>query len=121
MNVWTSQWKTQGEESVTAKHPAYPGQEHRLTRYFIEASGRAHEFAAGEVSPGVWLFLVPAGHAQDSVFIQVATYAIGTAGCFILIRGFEHSAIHVALGAALLALAAVGEWYARSKRDKSEA
>ena len=121
VNVWAEPWKTQGEEDVLAKHPAYPGQEHRLKRYFIEAGGKAHEFAAGEVSSGIWLFLVQSRDAELTVLLRVAAYVVGAAGCFILVRGFGHSPTDIVLGSALLAIALGADWYAKSVRSSSEA
>jgi len=121
VNVWAASWKTQGEEPVVAKHPSHPEQEHRLSRYFIEADGKVHEFAAGEVSPGVWLFLVPSRNEEHSILLYSIAYLAGTAGCFILIRGFEHSLGYVALGAALVAIALCTARYAKSRGNVSEA
>ena len=121
VNVWTKEWKTQGEEVVSVKHPAYPGQEHRLGRCFIEAGGTTHEFAAGEVSPGVWLFCTSAGQSENAVLLHLATYAVAAIGCFILVHGFEQSPRYIALGSVLVALALGAEWYAKSKRRASEA
>jgi hypothetical protein len=121
INVWSAPWKSQGEEPVAAKHPACPGQEHLLKRYFIDAGGKAHEFAAGEVSPGVWLFLIPARDAELFVLVRVAAYILATVGCFILVRGFEHSPTYVALGCALLAIAMGAAWYTKSRRSAGEA
>jgi hypothetical protein len=121
VSVWTTQWKSQGEQPIAAKHPAYPSQEHQLKRYFIQAGGVAHEFAAGEVSPGVWLFAVPVRTSANLVLLHIAAYVTGAAGCFILVRGFEHSLVYAVLGSALVALALAAEWYAKSRQRASVA
>ncbi len=121
VNVWAKPWKTQGEAAVLAKHPWYPDQEHRLGRYFIEAGGTTHEFAAGEVSPGVWLFLEQSRDTQHLVLLRVAAYVVGVTGCFILVHGFDQSPTYIALGSALLAIALSSDWYARSRRSSSDA
>jgi hypothetical protein len=121
VDVWSKQWKTQGEAPIPARHPSHPEQVHSLNRYFIEAGGKAHEFAAGEVSPGVWLFYGPERAAEQLVWLYVAAYGLGIVGCFILIRGFEHSLGYAALGAVLLALAIGVERYAKRLSGASEA
>ena len=57
-NVWDHRWARTGE--VDLPHPSYPEQRHRMIIYEMEAEGRAVVFAAGELSPGVWGFFVPA-------------------------------------------------------------
>ena len=121
VSVWACPWKTQGEEGITVRHPAYPDQEHRLDRYFVEAGGETQEFAAGEVSPGVWLFFTPVKGSENSLLLHVATYFVGAAGCFILIHGFQRSPKYIALGSVLVVIALGAEWYAKSKRRASEA
>jgi hypothetical protein len=120
-NIWTRPWKQQGEEPITVKHPAHPDQEHRLSRYFIEAGGKTHEFAATEVSPGVWLFMVRTRDAERSVLLYFAAYVLGLVGTFILVHGFERSPKYIALGSALLAMAVGAGWCAKPRRTSSEA
>ena len=121
VNVWTKKWKTQGEEVVTVFHPAYPSQECRLARYFIEEGNTSHEFAAGEVSPGVWLFCTPQKGSENKLLLHLAAYALAAIGGLILVHGFEQSPKYIALGLALVALGLAAEWYAKSTRRASEA
>jgi hypothetical protein len=121
VNVWTKQWKTQGEAVVSVYHPAYPNQDCRLDRYFIEEGNTSHEFAAGEVSPGVWLFCTPPKGSENKLLLHLAAYASAAAGGLILVHGFEQSPKYLALGSALVALGLAAEWYAKSTRCASKA
>ena len=116
VNVWERTWKTQGEGTVSVKHPAYPEQQCRLNRYFIEAAGKAHQFAAGEISPGVWLLFAPNKDLEHTFLLQLGGYLAGVAGCFILVHGFWHSPKYIALGSVLLALAIAAERYVKARR-----
>ena len=56
-NLWkcSDRWQSQ-DQSIIAPHPSYPNQMHSLSVYKVEEV----IFAVGEVSPGVWVFCVPA-------------------------------------------------------------
>jgi hypothetical protein len=121
VDVWTTSWRSHGEEPIVVAHPTDPDRQQELSRYFIESRGTAHEFAAGEVAPGVWLFCEPDREIQRVVSLRIGSYVLGVVGAFILVHGFEKSAKFVALGSVLVALAFVGERYAKSKHGASKA
>lgn len=54
-NPWDFEWRSLGGV-VVVPHPTYPRQRHELNLYSIQANGGLIEFAAGEVSEGVWVF-----------------------------------------------------------------
>lgn len=60
LNAWDHRWTSRGDERVDLPHPTYPEQRHRLPVYELEDQGGRIVFAAGELSPGVWGFFVPA-------------------------------------------------------------
>ncbi len=120
-NIWDREWKTQGEECAVVKHPKFPNQVHRLGRYFVEVAGKAHEFAAAEVSPGIWLLFVPAPRSEHLMLVRLAAFAVAIAGSFILVHGFDQSPTYIALGSALIALAIAADWYATAQGRASEA
>ena len=121
VDVWTRPWKSQGEDPIQVQHPTYPRQQHQLARYFIEAAGKTHEFAAGEVSPGVWLFFTPSRASTNLVLLRVGAYVAAVAGVFILLHGFEQSVTYIALGSTLIAAGLAVDWYARTEHRVSEA
>ena len=61
VNVWAFKWRQVQEEPIELPHPAFPNQRHRMWIYEIETEGHQMRFAAGELSPNVWGFNVPAG------------------------------------------------------------
>jgi hypothetical protein len=61
LNVWDHPWAPRGDETVDLPHPSHPEQRHRIRVYEMEGQGSLIVvFAAGELSPGVWGFFVPA-------------------------------------------------------------
>jgi hypothetical protein len=64
VNLWKLEWQRVGQESVELPHPSYPNQLHRMSIYQVQSGGKAITFAAGELSPNVYGFFVPA--AQPS-------------------------------------------------------
>lgn len=56
MNVWCS-WAATGERAVVTD-PLYPWQIHDLAVWTMTGAERVVEFAAGELSNGVWGFWV---------------------------------------------------------------
>jgi len=60
VNVWDHRWIQRGDEVIDLPHPSYPEQRHRMRVYKIEGGENILVFAAGELSPGVWGFFVPA-------------------------------------------------------------
>ncbi len=60
LNPWKHEWHPTGEGHVELPHLAYPNQYHPMHVYEIEESERKLKFAAGELSPCVWSFYVPA-------------------------------------------------------------
>ena len=60
VNPWNHKWKKSEKDPVQLPHPSYPHQMHAMEVYEIETAGRFVLFAAGELSPNVWGFYVPA-------------------------------------------------------------
>ena len=60
INPWNHKWKETGQEQIQLPHPSYSDQMHTMRIYEIESTGRAIQFAAGELSANVWGFYVPA-------------------------------------------------------------
>jgi len=114
VNLWASTWKTTGEAPVPANHPSWPTQTHELNRYFVESGQGAIEFAAGEVSPGVWLFYVPERGLRGARLVgHAAGYVSGVAGLYMLFRGGERYPWSVAAGVALIAAGLLLIWLLR--------
>lgn len=60
LNPWEVRWESTLRR-VTVVHPSYPMQRHSLDVWRAAAAdGRSVDFAAGELSNGVWAFFVPA-------------------------------------------------------------
>ena len=59
LKLWKLEWKNIGEEPIIVPHPSHPHEQHRAWVYEIESSGKRIQFAAGELSNGVWGFYVP--------------------------------------------------------------
>jgi len=60
INPWAFPWVSLQQPPVELPHPAYPNQCHKMWLYEVEAAGKKIVFAAGELSPNVWGFYVPA-------------------------------------------------------------
>ena len=60
LEVWKHTWRWTSEPALDLPHPAYPNQTHRYRICEIGDSANPVRFAAGELSNGVWGFLVPA-------------------------------------------------------------
>lgn len=56
VNPWAFVWQEFRGRPLVVPHPSYPGQRHKLSLYSIQTDGGLVQFAAGEVSPGVWVF-----------------------------------------------------------------
>lgn len=59
LNPWSMDWGTSTGWIVVA-HPSYPWQRHSVAVYQPNVGGHVVQFAAGELSNGVWGFFVPA-------------------------------------------------------------
>ena len=105
VNLWAHPWLTQGELPIEVAHPNYPDQVCELQRYFVQTKNKSVEFAAGEVSAGLWLF-----HTQDansegrSILLFLGAYASVMSGTVILVHSYPSSAGQAALGVTLIAL-----------------
>jgi len=60
VNPWDHKWESLEADAELA-HPSYPQQRHRISIWRITNGRRMTLFAAGELSPNVWGFYVPAG------------------------------------------------------------
>ena len=60
INPWNFHWIRLKQPSVELPHPAYPNQRHRMSLYEVDNVGQKVIFAAGELSPNVWGFYIPA-------------------------------------------------------------
>jgi len=60
LNVWKHKWSRLAEAPVELPHPSYPKQLHKMWQYEIQDGNRRVQFAAGELSAGVWGFYVHA-------------------------------------------------------------
>lgn len=56
LDVWGSQWRRTGADSIELPHPAYPAQRHFFDIYEAGEGVQTREFAVGELSNGVWGF-----------------------------------------------------------------
>ena len=122
VNLWACAWKHQGEIPIAAQHPEHQGQTHELTRYFVEAKGKVVQFAASEVSPGIWLFYAPnSSRAGKMVALQFCAWFLVVAGGFVLFNGWEHSYKYALLGGCLIALGFLIEYQVKRPRATSEA
>lgn len=54
-DLWASEWTRIAGKSITATHPSYPSQMHKLAVYHLGNDASEIVFAAGEVSNGVWV------------------------------------------------------------------
>lgn len=81
LDVWGSTWHRLGAARVELPHPAHPQELHRFEIY--EAGPRSRQFAATELSNGVWGFYTRVG-ADDP---PTGTSADGTLGFENLLPG----------------------------------
>jgi hypothetical protein len=56
VNPWDFVWQEFRGRPLVVPNPSYPGQRHKLDLYSIQTNGGLVQFAAGEVSAGVWVF-----------------------------------------------------------------
>lgn len=56
LDVWGSQWRRLGTATVELPHPAHPLERHRFEIYEAGEGAKARQFAATELSNGVWGF-----------------------------------------------------------------
>ena len=123
VKLWSHEWKKQGEVPITANHPQHSSELHRLNRFFVQADGKLVEFAAAEVSAGVWLFWVPAarGAARQLAF-TIFAYGLVAAGTFIGLHGWSTDPLRYSfLGAVLVLLGFGAEKWFKSRRASSDA
>ncbi len=59
INLWKFDWQRISEEPIVVPHPSYPHERHLAWIYEIESSGKKIQFAAGELSNGVYGFYLP--------------------------------------------------------------
>ena len=121
VSLWGRQWKTQGEQPISVQHPVDQLGRVDLDRYFIEAGGRAREFAARKQSSGDWVIFVPDRTFQYQVILSVTAYGAASAGGALLYHGAGQSKFVVGLGAALIAVAVALERVAKKRYGASEA
>ena len=76
LDVWGSQWRGLGGEIVELPHLAHPQQRHRFRIYEAGNGARARQFAAAELSNGVWGFYTRAATPDD----QAGTSTDGSLG-----------------------------------------
>jgi hypothetical protein len=57
--VWKEEWRPVDLGRLELPHPAYRNQVHRYDVYEIGDEANPVQFAAGELSNGVWGFYVP--------------------------------------------------------------
>ncbi|WP_148280225.1 hypothetical protein [Rubrivivax gelatinosus] len=118
-DLWSRPWKTRGEEALVVDDPVTGRQ--RLTPYFVEPHGKAHEFAATETAPGIWLIYRPTGHRHRWLALRLAGYVFGFAGTFIFVHGFETSPKAALIGGVLLGLAVAADRYAAARLNGANA
>ena len=58
LEVWKEQWRKAGEPSIQLPHPTYPKQIHKYEVFTIGDTAKPVQFAACELSNGVWGFSV---------------------------------------------------------------
>jgi len=66
LDVWGRQWRRLGTEAVELPHPAHPKQRHHFRIYEAGDGVQARQFAAAELSNGVWGFYTQGG-AEDGL------------------------------------------------------
>jgi hypothetical protein len=64
LDVWGGKWRRVGSTTVELPHPAHPLERHRFEVYEAGEGARARQFAATELSNGVWGFYTRVG-AED--------------------------------------------------------
>jgi hypothetical protein len=60
LNPWDFKWRQIEPSPVELPHPQYASELHRMWIYEVEGSVKTVRFAAGELSPNVWGFYIPA-------------------------------------------------------------
>ncbi|WP_164964055.1 hypothetical protein [Rubrivivax sp. JA1026] len=120
-DLWSRPWKTRGEETLVVDDPVAGSKPQRLTQYFVEADGKAYEFAATETAPGIWLIYRPTGNRHRWLALRLTGYVFGFAGTFILVHGFETSPRVALVGGVLLGLAVAADRYAAARLDSGNA
>lgn len=60
LNPWKCNWHHLADEPIVVPQPSHPHERHRAWVTEIENSGKMIQFAAGELSNGVWGFYVSA-------------------------------------------------------------
>jgi hypothetical protein len=59
LNPWHYKWRLANDIPVYVPHPEYPSQQHLLRVYEIRDDSKSVQFAAGELSNGVWGVYLP--------------------------------------------------------------
>ena len=83
LDVWGSEWRRLGATRVALPHPAHPYELHRFEIYEAGEGRQAQQFAATELSNGVWGFYSPIGANEP----QAGTSTDGTLGFENLLPG----------------------------------
>jgi hypothetical protein len=83
LDVWGSPWHRLGAARVELPHPAHPYELHRFETYEAGEGRQARQFAATELSNGVWGFYTPIGANEP----QAGTSTDGTLGFENLLPG----------------------------------
>ena len=76
LDVWGSQWRQRGTATVELPHPAHPQQRHRFEIYEAGEAAQTRQFAAAELSNGVWGFYTRA----DAEHARTGTSTDGSLG-----------------------------------------
>jgi hypothetical protein len=76
LDVWGNKWQRLGAATVELPHPAHPHELHRFKIYEAGAGPQARQFAATELSNGVWGFYTRTGADEP----RAGTSADGTLG-----------------------------------------
>jgi hypothetical protein len=58
VDPWSYKWQSTGD-AIEVPHPSYPSQKHVLGIWGIDTDHGPMQFAAGELSNGVWCFYEP--------------------------------------------------------------
>jgi hypothetical protein len=83
LDVWGSKWHRRGTARVELPRPAHPHELHRFEIYEAGEGRQARQFAATELSNGVWGFYTPNGANEP----QAGTSMDGTLGFENLLPG----------------------------------
>lgn len=63
VNPWSQCWRRVSANAIVVPHPSYSQQRHRAWIYEVDGAGKVVQFAATELSNGVWGFYVPTSAA----------------------------------------------------------